>query len=154
MQKFFLFIMFLVTSLGWSGCKIQPTISSSSDHEREHTNTKSHNERVLDSTFIDRLREVIVRNDTVFVHDSIYISKWSDRLVTDSIHDTLYINNTDTIIQPVEIENPIAPFVRNSCIALWSIIGVAFLALVCWLLYGFATGKITWLKIVGKLFGL
>lgn len=154
MQKFFLFIMFLVTSFGWLGCKSQPTISSSSDHEIEHTNTKSHDERMMDSTLIDRLREVIVRNDTVFVRDSIYIFKWRDHHVRDTVRDTLCVSHTDSIRIPVEVEKPIAPFVRNSCITLWVIVGVAILALIGWLVYGFATGKFSWIKIAGKLFGL
>lgn len=141
------------------GCATsRPTVSS--DHEREHTNLQAHNESTNDSTFIDRLREVIVRNDTVYIHDSIYIFKWYERVVTDSIHDTLYIENTDTITRlievekPVEVERPIAPFVRNSCIALWVIIGVAIVALIVWIVWNFATGKLSWASILTKFVGL
>ena len=124
--------------------------SSNHNHEREHINNQSHVEHTTDSTLIDRLREVITRNDTVFIHDSIYIYKLRDRYVADTIHDTLYINNTDTIRLTItnEVEKPIAPFVRNSCIALWVIIGVAILALVGWIWFSFATGKISWGKIL------
>lgn len=133
------------------GCaSSRPIMSESSNHEREQSTNQSHVEHTTDSTLIDRLREVITRNDTVFIHDSIYIYKLRDRHVTDSIHDTLYINNTDTIRLTVtnEVEKPIAPFVRNSCIALWVIIGVAILALVGWIWFSFATGKISWGKIL------
>lgn len=139
------------------GCaSSRPIIGESSNHEREHSNNKSHVEHTTDSTLIDRLREVIIRNDTVFIHDSIYISKWRDRHVTDTVHDTLYINNTDTIRLTItnEVEKPIAPFVRNSCIALWVIIGVAILALVGWTWFSFATGRISWGKILGKILRL
>ena len=139
------------------GCaSSQPIIGESSNHEREHSNNQSHMEHTTDSTLIDRMREVITRNDTVFIHDSIYFFKLRDRYVTDTIHDTLYINNTDTIRLTItnEVEKPIAPFVRNSCIALWVIIGVAVLALILWLVRNFATGKISWAQILGKILRL
>lgn len=139
------------------GCaSSRPIIGESSNHERDHSNTRSHVESTTDSTIIDRLREVIMRNDTVYIHDSIYIEKWRERQVKDTIHDTLYINNTDTIRLTItnEVEKPIAPFVRNSCIALWVIIGVAILALIGWMWFCFATGKISWAKILGKILGL
>lgn len=148
MKKWLLiFVVFMI------GCATPRPIvdSNTSNHDQEHTTKESHNERVIDSTLIDRLREVIVRNDTVYIHDSVYIAKWRDRNVTDTIHDTLYINNTDTIIKrvEVEVEKPIAPFVKKSCIALWSIIGVAILALIVWLVWGFATKKFSLIKLVG-----
>lgn len=127
---------------------------SSSNHEREHSNNQSHVEHTTDSTLIDRLREVIVRNDTVYIHDSIYIYKWRDRQVTDTVRDTLYIEHTDTIYKhvevqvPVEVDKTIAPFVRKSCIALWSIIGVAILALIAWIVWKLATGGFTWRGVV------
>lgn len=133
------------------GCaSSRPIIGESYNHEREQSNNKSHVEHTTDSTLIDRMREVITRNDTVIIHDSIYIFKLRDRYVTDTIHDTLYINNTDTIRLTItnEVEKPIAPFVRNSCIALWVMIGVAILALILWLVWNFATGKFSWASII------
>lgn len=139
------------------GCaSSRPIIGEYSNHEREHSNNQSHVEHTTDSTLIDRMREVITRNDTVFIHDSIYIFKWRNRYITDTVHDTLYINNTDTIRLTItnEVEKPIAPFVRNSCIALWVIIGVAILALIGWIAWNFATGRISWGKILGKILRL
>lgn len=139
------------------GCaSSRPIIGESSNHDRDHSNTRSHVESTTDSTIIDRLREVIVRNDTVYIHDSIYIEKWRERQVKDTIYDTLYINHTDTIRQTItnDVEKPIAPFVRNSCITLWVIIGVVILALVVWIVWSFATGKISWAKILGKILRL
>ena len=148
MRKFFFIVLTMITMIGCASSR--PIMSESSNHEREHSNNQSHVEHTIDSTLIDRLREVITRNDTVFIHDSIYIYKLRDRNVTDTVHDTLYINNTDTIRLTItnEVEKPIAPFVRNSCIALWVIIGVAILALVGWIWFSFATGKISWGKIL------
>lgn len=157
MRKHFLFIG-IILLVGMVGCSLQrPTVTNTTSHKHDHTNLQSHNEYVVDSTLIDKLREVIIKNDTVYIYDSIYVFKWRDRNVTDTIHDTLYINNTDTIFVelpvevPVEVDKPIAPFVRNSCIALWSIIGVAILALLAWIVWNFATGKFTLANIL-KLF--
>lgn len=159
-MKWFRFIVILAV-FGMVGCATaRPTITNTSNHEQEHTNLQSHNERVVDSTLIDKLREVIVRNDTVYIHDSIYIFKWRDRYVGDTIHDTLYIENTDTIYQPVrvevpvEVDKPIAPFVRNSCIVLWSMIVVAIFVFIGCLMAKFATGKLSWAKIGIKLLSI
>lgn len=159
-MKWFRFIVILAV-FGMVGCATaRPTITNTSNHEQEHTNLQSHNERVIDSTLIDKLREVIVRNDTVYIHDSIYIFRWRDRYVGDTIHDTLYIERTDTIYQPVrlevpvEVDKPIAPFVRNSCIVLWSMIAVAILVLIGWVMAKFATGQFSWAKIGIKLLSI
>lgn len=148
MRKFFFIVLTMITMIGCASSR--PIIGESSNHEREKSNNKTHMENTIDSTFIDRLREVITRNDTVFIRDSIYIYKLRYLHVTDTVHDTLYINNTDTIRLTInnEVEKPIAPFVRNSCIALWVIIGVAVLALVGWIWFSFATGKISWGKVL------
>ena len=148
MRRFFFIVLTMITMIGCASSR--PIIGESSNHERDHSNTRSHVEHTTDSTLIDRLREVITRNDTVFIHDSIYIYKFRDRHVTDTVHDTLYINNTDTIRLTItnEVEKPIAPFVRNSCIALWVIIGVAILALIGWIAWNFATGKFSWTSIL------
>lgn len=152
-MKNILHIVFLFVVLVLVGCaSARPTITNTSSHEQEHTNMQSHSETVVDSTLIDRLREVVTRNDTVYVKEYEYIYKWRDRQVTDTVRDTLYINNTDTIINPIEVEKPIAPFVLKSCIALWMIVGVAILALIGWIVWQFATGKFSWVGIISKIF--
>ena len=149
-----LHIVFLFVVLVLVGCaSTRPTITNTSSHEQEHTNMQSHSETVIDSTLIDRLREVITINDTVYVKENVYIYKWRDRLVTDTLIDTLYINNTDTITNTIEVEKPIAPFVLKSCIALWVILGVVILAVICWIVWNFATGNFSWVNIL-KIFKL
>lgn len=152
MRKIFFIVLTMITMIGCASSR--PIIGESSNHERDHSNTRSHVENTTDSTLIDRLREVITRNDTVFIHDSIYIYKLRDRHVTDTVHDTLYINHTDTIRQTItnEVEKPIAPFVRKSCIALWVIIGVAIFALIGWIVWNFATGKFSWANMIKWIF--
>ena len=105
------------------------------------SDTQSH-----DTTIIWQIREVI-KGDTIVIRDSIiiYRDRWRTRT------DTLIVNKTDTttITKTVEVEKPIAPFVKKSCIALWSIIGVAILALIVWLVWGFATKKFSLIKLIG-----
>ena len=156
-MKRVLFIVLVVLIAGCAGTRPAVNNSSSQEVERSKQTTR---ERVTDSTLIDRLREVIIRNDTVYIHDSAYIYKWRDRYITDTITDTLYIEKIDTVIQFVEVEKkvevakPVAPFVRNSCIALWVMIGAALIALVIWLVWGIAKGKFSWAKIITKIIGL
>ena len=156
-MKRVLFIVLVVLIAGCAGTR--PAVNNSSSQEVERS-TQTTRERVTDSTLIDRLREVIIRNDTVYIHDSIYIYKWRDRNITDTITDTLYIEKIDTVTQFVEVEKkvevakPTAPFVRNSCIALWVMIGAALIALVIWLVWGIAKGKFSWAKIITKIIGL
>ena len=152
-MKNLLHIVFLFVVLVLVGCATtHPTTTNTSSHEQEHTNMQSHSETVVDSTLIDRLREVVTRNDTVYVKEYEYIYKWRDRQVTDTVRDTLYINNTDTITNTIEVEKPIAPFVLKSCIALWVILVVAILALIVWIVWQFATGKFSWVGIISKIF--
>lgn len=156
MKKQYFFIMMAI-SLMVVGCKtLPPTITNA-------TSTSSHRDSIAektiyihDTTYIDRYHSVITSNDTVYIRDSIYIYVEKDM----QQHDTVYVSKTDTIqIEQIkteyqEVEKPIAPFVRNSCIALWVIIGVAVLALVSWIVWKFATGKFSWsgiLAIIKKL---
>ena len=56
-MKWFRFIVILAV-FGMVGCATaRPTSTNTSNHEQEHTNLQSHNERVVDSTLIDKLRE-------------------------------------------------------------------------------------------------
>lgn len=152
MKKQFFFIILVV--IGLVGCKtLQPTITNT-------TNTSTHRDSVAekfiyihDTIYQDRYHSVTTQNDTVYIKDSIYIYIGYDRI----IKDTAYITKTDTVIttqvktEYVEVEKPIAPFVRNSCITLWCIIGVALLALIARVVWKFATGKISWASIISKL---
>lgn len=146
MKKQYFFIMMAI-SLMVVGCKtLPPTITNA-------TSTSSHRDSIAektiyihDTTYIDRYHSVITSNDTVYIRDSIYIYVEKDM----QQHDTVYVTKTDTIhieqtkTEYQEVEKPIAPFVRNSCIALWVIIGVAVLALVAWIVWKIATGKFSW----------
>lgn len=162
MKKQFFFIILVVIGLVVVGCKtLQPTITNTTNTITHHDSIAEKFIYIHDTIYQDRYHSVTTQNDTVYIKDSIYIYIGYDRI----IKDTVYITNTDTIItirvkteyveveKPiyVEVEKPIAPFVRNSCITLWCIIGVALLALIAWVVWKFATGKISWASIISKL---
>lgn len=154
MKNQFFFIILVVIGLAIVGCKtLQPTIINTTNTTTHHDSVAEKFIYIHDTIYQDRYHSVTTRNDTVYIKDSIYIYIGYDRI----IKDTAYITKTDTVIsvqaktEYVEVEKPIAPFVRNSCITLWCIIGVALLALIAWVVWKFATGKISWASIISKL---
>lgn len=146
MRKFLFFILFLLNVVLMVGCVTQqPTTNTSSRNDSIVVRT----EYVHDTTLVERIREIYNAPDTLYIHDSTIIYKYRDRVKTD----TLYRYHTDTtvIVQEKLVEKPIAPFVKNSCIALWCILGVAILALVGWIIWKFATGKFTTAGLLGTI---
>ena len=85
-----------------------------------------------DSIFRDRWRS----GDTVYVTVEKWQTRWRDKY--NEIHDSVYINQTDTIYQTVTVVQPVNTFLRNSGIALWVIITLAVLAVVAGLFIKFA----------------
>lgn len=154
MKKQYFFIMMAI-SLMVVGCKtLTPTITNAISTSSHRDSIAEKTIYIHDTTYIDRYHSVITSNDTIYRQDSIYIYVEKYRY----LHDTIHITHTDTIqtiqTQVQEVEKPIAPFVRNSCIALWVIIGITVLALVAWIVWKFATGKFSWsgiLAIIKKL---
>ena len=61
---------------------------------------------VHDSTFIDRWHTIYQKDDTVYMHDSIYVTHW--KIKTDTIYSSteipIHITNTET----VEVEKPLS----------------------------------------------
>lgn len=55
-----------------------------------------------DSIYIDRWHTLILRGDTVFKTDSIYVEKLRDI----EVHDTITVTHTDTISVAVPVEPP------------------------------------------------
>lgn len=138
-------LFFIAVVFSMIGCATSRPIIGESNNTTSETN-RSSDTQSHDTTIIWKIREVI-KGDTIVIRDSIiiYRDRWCIRT------DTLIVNKTDTttITNIVEVEKPIAPFVKNSCIALWSIIGVAILALIVWLVWGFATKKFSLIKLIG-----
>lgn len=143
MKHLSFFIMILLVTM--VGCKtMQPTVGTTIRNDSISVRT----EYVHDTTFIEKLREVIKTPDTIYIHDSIVIYKFRDRVKTDTL--VRYHSDTIQIVSTEYVEKPIAPFVRNSCIALWCIIAAVVLLLIIRLVWGIAKGNISWLGIVTK----
>lgn len=108
---------------------------SSSDNRRDSERT----EYIHDSIYIDRVRMIYIGGDTVYIRDSVN----TIRTQKQTIHDSIYINLTDTIYQPTEASNSNTlsrgtVFLRNSGIALWVILSILFLCVAVGLIFKFA----------------
>ena len=106
-------------------CGSQNVVASSA-HERTQDSVRI--EYKHDSIYIDRYHHIYAQGDTVYIYDSI----WRDRWHTINKHDSIYINNTDTIYQTstVEVEKPGSTFLRNSGIVLWVLIAIFILTVI------------------------
>ena len=101
-----------------------------SQHDRDSVRT----EYVHDSIYIDRIHKEIIKGDTIIIHDSIFRDRWHNR----DIHDSIYINNTDTIYRTVTVEKKGSAFLRNSGIALWVIIALLIISVIVGIVLKFA----------------
>lgn len=118
--------------LAFIGCKTTAPVvpGDMHDHNRDSVRT----EYIHDSIFQDRWHTERIKGDTVFIHDSVRIDKWHRLIVRDSV----YINNTDTIINTVTIEKQGSAFLRNSGIALWVLIVLFVIAVIIGIVIKFA----------------
>lgn len=93
-------------------------IPSGGTHNRDSVRT----EYVHDSVTIDRWHKEYIKGDTVFIRDSVWRDRWRNK------YDSIYINNTDTIYQTIEVEKKGSAFWKGSGIALWCLLGAIVLA--------------------------
>jgi len=61
---------------------------------------------VHDSTFIDRWHTIYQKDDTVYMHDSIYVTHW--KIKTDTIYSSAEIPIPITNTETVEVEKPLS----------------------------------------------
>ena len=130
----FLWLLFAIALgvclLAMTGCKTQPCIPLPSSGTHDHDSTRI--EYVHDSVSVDRWHTIFTKGDTVYVRDSIYFYKWRNK------HDSVYINNTDTIYQTVQVEKPVNVFLKNSGIALWVLIVMLVIGVIIGIIIKFA----------------
>ena len=119
-----------VCLLAMTGCKTQPCLPIPSSGTHDHDSVRT--EYVHDSISVDRWHTILQKGDTVYVRDSIYFYKWRNK------HDSIYINNTDTIYEQVVVEKKGNMFLRNSGIALWVLIGLLVVAAIIGIILKFA----------------
>lgn len=119
--------------LAFVGCKTLPAAPiPAPSHNRDSVRIEYRH----DSIYTDRWHTIYTKGDTVFVHDSVWRDRWH------RTHDTIRIQNTDTIYQPVPVEVikevDKSPFLRNSGIALWVILAILFLSIIAGIIIKFA----------------
>lgn len=128
-------IVTFVCVMGMVGCKTPcPCAALPSGGTHDHTGDSVRTEYVHDSITIDRWHTRYVKGDTVYVRDSIFRERWRNK------HDSIYINNTDTIRDTVtvEVEKKGSAFLRNSGIALWVLIALFVIAAIIGIVLKFA----------------
>lgn len=128
----FAIILGCIILLAFIGCKTTAPVvpGNTHDHNRDSVRT----EYIHDSIYTDRWHTERIQGDTVFIHDSVRIDKWHRLIVRDSV----YVNNTDTVINTVTIEKQGSVFLRNSGIALWVLIVLFVIAVIIGLVIKFA----------------
>ena len=101
-------------------CKTLPTPTNT--HNRDSVRIEYLHDSVYiykhDSIFRDRWRE----GDTVYITTEKWLTRYKDKLIEK--HDSIYVNNTDTIYQTVEVEKKGAAFWKGSGIAFWILLGI------------------------------
>lgn len=81
-----------------------------------------------DSTFVDRWHTVYQKDDTVYMHDSIYVTHW--KIKTDTIYSSTEIPIPITTTETVEVKKPLSWWQKT---LMWmGVIGIA--AAVVWVL--------------------
>lgn len=81
-----------------------------------------------DSTFVDRWHTVYQKEDTVYMHDSIYVTHW--KIKTDTIYSSTEIPIPITTTETVEVKKPLSWWQKT---LMWmGVIGIA--AAVVWVL--------------------
>ena len=123
-------IVIIICLLCITGCKTQPCIPLPSSGTHDHDSLRT--EYVHDSISVDRWHTIVTKGDTVYIHDSIYYYKWKMK------HDSIRVENTDTIYQTVTVEKQGNVFLRNSGIALWVLIGMFVLGVIIGIIIKFA----------------
>lgn len=128
-------VVFAAMIVCFASCKVHYQLPiSSTDNQRNSERT----EYIHDSIYIDRVRMIYIGGDTVYIRDSVN----TVRTQKQTIHDSIYINLTDTIYQPTEANTDTLSkgtvFLRNSGIALWVILSILFLCVAVGLIFKFA----------------
>lgn len=115
-----LFVIVVFLSMALAGCKtVLPVVTPPDVHSHESDRVRT--EFVHDTVTIDRLREIVRVGDTVYIHDTTTIKDYR----RETVHDSVYVNNTDTIYQPVERQfTDRELFYMKSGRALWWILGL------------------------------
>lgn len=126
-RNILILVAFLVVS-----CKTLPTPTPTNSHDSSHDSIRT--EYIHDSITVERLRTIIIKGDTVYIHDSIFKEKYKNVY----IHDSIDNSRIDTIYQTVQVEKPYKQFLVNSGIALWVLVVLFIIAVIIGIVIKFA----------------
>ena len=114
-----------------TSCRTQYVVMPAS-HYRDSLHVSS--DYRYDSIYIDRWHTLVLRGDTVFRTDSIYVEKLRDI----ELHDTITVTQHDSIPYPVEVpievEKPIPRFYKNCTLGFFLLL-IALIAFIALRLY-------------------
>lgn len=115
-----LLLIFFTTYLLMIGCRVQ---SFTQHHENDSIVTKT--EYKWDSVYIDRYHTIFQKGDTIYKTDSIFIDRWHKAEKAD----TVYIDKTETIVQP----QPYVPTYNKNCTrGFWVLLAILILIIGGW----------------------
>lgn len=115
-------ILIIVLSAIVSSCKTQ---SFAQTHENDSIVTKT--EVRFDSIYIDRYHTIFQKGDTIYKTDSIFIDRWHKAEKAD----TVYIDKTETIVQP----QPYIPTYNKNCTrGFWVLLAILIVLIGQWAL--------------------
>ncbi len=112
MKKFLLLLLLLLSSCSFTSCARTRYIPLPESHSRDSLSAVVH--KKVNNTYIDRTHTLTQRGDTIFKTDSIYVEKYTDV----EVHDTITLTRTDTITIPVPVEPSIDHSPRRRFLAL------------------------------------
>lgn len=116
------YAIFMLTSCKTVEQVAVPTGQHAIDRDANRT------EYVYDTVIIDRLREIVRKGDTVYIHDTTRIRD----ILRESKIDSVRVLQTDTIYVSHEVPVPVTEhgFLWSSGIVLWGLVALFVLALI------------------------
>lgn len=110
----------IILGIALSSCRSQ---SIQCSHENDSIVTKT--EYKWDSVYIDRYHTIFQKGDTIYKTDSIFIDRWHKAEKAD----TVYIDKTETIVQP----QPYVPDYNKNCTrGFWVLLAILILIIGGW----------------------
>ena len=114
-------IFFCIAILAFVGCKATEPLVMVGTHDQTMDSVRIEYKR--DSIFIDRVHKEIIKGDTVWIHDSIYVAVLKEILV----HDSFRIEIHDSIPYKVEVQVPkkyVPKYYKNVSKGFWVLLAI------------------------------
>ena len=135
MHRYYSIFVFLLLCL--ASCGVQQQLPTNTcQQQRDSVRT----EYVHDSVYVERERLIRVQGDTVYMRDTVTVT----RTQKVRVHDSIYIHVADTIYQipttaPADKQSECDnPFIHRSGVALWVILSLLLLSVIIGIIIRFA----------------